>query len=57
MVKPVMTPAHMAAEMRARIEKTGEIAQSGILFGPERTGLDNEDISLADAICRVPLES
>ena len=25
------------------------------MFGPERTGLDNEDISLADAICRVPL--
>jgi tRNA/rRNA methyltransferase len=55
MVKPVMTPAHIAAEMRGRIEKTGEIAQSGILFGPERTGLENEDISLADVICRVPL--
>jgi tRNA/rRNA methyltransferase len=39
--------------MRAQ---AGESAtKSGVLFGPERTGLDNEDISLADAICRVPL--
>lgn len=53
MVKPVLTPARVASEIRAR-EQGGAI-KSGILFGPERTGLDNEDISLSDAICRVPL--
>ncbi|MDG1006783.1 MAG: RNA methyltransferase [Alphaproteobacteria bacterium] len=53
MVKPVLTPAKLAVEMRARLNDTHP--QSGILFGCERTGLDNEDISLADAICSVPL--
>ena len=53
MVKPVLTPAKLAVEMRARQNDTHP--QSGILFGCERTGLDNEDISLADAICSVPL--
>ena len=53
MVKPVLTPAKLAVEMRARQNDTHP--QSGILFGCERTGLDNEDISLADAICIVPL--
>ena len=54
MVKPVLTPQKVAAEMRSRQAETPNL-QSGILFGPERTGLDNEDISLSDAICRVPL--
>ena len=53
MVKPVLTPAKVAQDMRARSGAANP--QGGILFGPERTGLDNEDISLADAICRVPL--
>ena len=54
MVKPVLTPQKVAAEMRGRQLGAPDL-QSGILFGPERTGLDNEDISLSDAICRVPL--
>ena len=53
MVKPVVTPAAMAGAMRAR--QSEHHPQSGILFGCERTGLDNDDISLADAICSVPL--
>lgn len=54
MVKPVLTPQKVAHETRARqADISGP--QSGIVFGPERTGLDNEDISLCDAICRVPL--
>ena len=53
MVKPVVTPAAMAGAMRAR--QSENHPQSGILFGCERTGLDNDDISLADAICSVPL--
>lgn len=53
MVKPVLTPTKVAQEMRARAQD--ETPRCGLLFGPERTGLENEDISLADAICRVPL--
>jgi len=53
MVKPVMTPDHVAQQMRVQAGKSA--TKSGVLFGPERTGLHNEDISLADAICRVPL--
>ncbi|MGB0342518.1 MAG: RNA methyltransferase [Parvibaculales bacterium] len=57
MVKPVLTPRRVAEEMRAWVELSNAAGQvpGGILFGPERTGLTNEDISLADAICRVPL--
>lgn len=53
MVKPVVTPAAMAEAMHARQSESHP--QSGILFGCERTGLDNDDISLAGAICSVPL--
>lgn len=27
----------------------------GILFGPERTGLHNDDVSIADAVIEIPL--
>ena len=50
MVKPVLTPRQAAESLRARPE-----ARAGILFGPERSGLDNDDVSLADAIIEVPL--
>ena len=53
MVKPAVTPAAMARAMRTRQSESHP--QSGILFGCERTGLNNDDISLADAICSVPL--
>src|SRR5260370_39131063 len=52
MVKRELTPRHAAAEMR------GFIAASeacGILFGPERTGLVNDQIALADTVLTVPL--
>jgi tRNA/rRNA methyltransferase len=52
MTKPVVTPAAAAAEMR-RFAAAGE--PSGILFGPERTGLDNDDVARADAVLTVPL--
>lgn len=41
-----------AAEMLSKIS-AGE--QCGLMFGPERTGLRNEDVSLADAIINIPL--
>ncbi|WP_337997894.1 5,6-dimethylbenzimidazole synthase [Oleispirillum naphthae] len=51
-VKPVMTPRAAAAEMRGRIKAGQKVA---VLFGPERTGLTNDEVSLADAVCEVPL--
>lgn len=50
--KPVLTPSMAMGESAARIAQ-GE--KHGILFGPERTGLDNEDVVLADAILTFPV--
>ncbi len=50
MVKPVVTPRIAAENLRAKSR-----AKAGILFGPERSGLNNDDVSLADAIIEVPL--
>ncbi len=50
MVKPVLTPRKAAENMRA-----APAARAGILFGPERSGLSNDDVVLADAIIEVPL--
>ncbi len=52
MVKPVMTPARVAVEIQSRAKIA---AKTGIVFGCERTGLDNEDISRADVLCQVPI--
>jgi tRNA/rRNA methyltransferase len=52
MVKPVLTPAGAARELAARGAK-GE--RAGVMFGPERSGLDNDAISLADAIITAPV--
>jgi tRNA/rRNA methyltransferase len=52
MVRRVVTPRQAAAEMRA-YAAAGE--PCGVLFGPERTGLHNDDLTLADTILTVPL--
>jgi len=52
MTKRVLTPRAAIAEIRRVIEDGG---RPGILFGPERTGLENDDIALADAVISVPL--
>ena len=52
MVKRELTPRHAAAEMRG-FHAAGEA--SGVLFGPERTGLVNDQIALADTVLTVPL--
>jgi tRNA/rRNA methyltransferase len=52
MVKRELTPRHAAAEMRGFVA-AGEAC--GILFGPERTGLVNDQIALADTVVTVPL--
>ena len=50
--KTVFTPEAAAADMRARIA-AGE--RVGVLFGRERTGLENADIERARAIVTVPV--
>lgn len=52
MDKPVVTPRRAAEEMRAAWTG-GE--RCGVLFGPERTGLDNDDVALAGTVLTVPL--
>lgn len=52
MIKPVVTPRQAAAEMRAA---DGARQRCGVLFGPERTGLDNDDVALAGTVLTVPL--
>jgi tRNA/rRNA methyltransferase len=52
MTKRVLTPQAAVAEIRTAIAEGG---RPGILFGPERTGLENDDIALADAVISVPL--
>jgi tRNA/rRNA methyltransferase len=52
MAKPIVTARHAAAEARAKIAAGGRI---GFMFGAERIGLVNDDVSLADAILSVPL--
>jgi len=49
--KPVLTPRAAAAEIRA----VGAGMRCGLLFGRESSGLDNDDIALADRIVTVPL--
>jgi tRNA/rRNA methyltransferase len=52
MVRREVTPRHAAPEMRAWLA-AGEAC--GVLFGPERTGLLNDDVALADTVLTVPL--
>ncbi len=52
MLKPAIGPRELAAEVR---ERAARGQRSGVLFGPERTGLDNDDVALASHIVHVPL--
>lgn len=52
-VKPVMTARGAAAELR---EICGRDLRAGVLFGPERAGLDNDDMAQSDALIRFPLD-
>ncbi len=49
--KPVLTPEAAAREMR------GQAGRSAILFGPERSGLETDDVALARAIVTVPVNA
>lgn len=52
MVKPVFEPESAMAEARRMI---GEGRRVGILFGPERAGLENDDVAQANAVVTVPV--
>ncbi|HEY0275356.1 MAG TPA: RNA methyltransferase, partial [Paenirhodobacter sp.] len=52
LTKPIYTPEAAMAEAHARIKAGQKVA---ILFGPERTGLENDDIVRANAIITVPV--
>lgn len=49
LVMPVVGPAGMAGQIAASDER------SAVLFGPERSGLETEDVALANAIVTVPI--
>jgi tRNA/rRNA methyltransferase len=49
---PVTTPREIMPELRAKIASGQKVS---ILFGPERTGLENEDVAVADAILTIPV--
>jgi TrmH family RNA methyltransferase len=51
-IKPLLTARGAAAELRAVADRG---LRSGILFGPERAGLDNDDMAAADTLVRYPL--
>jgi tRNA/rRNA methyltransferase len=51
-IKPVLTARGAAAELR---EICARDLRAGVLFGPERAGLDNDDMAQADALVRFPL--
>jgi tRNA/rRNA methyltransferase len=53
LAKPVLAPDGAAAEIYGR-EAAGW--RCGILFGKERTGLENSDIAIADAIVTAPVD-
>jgi tRNA/rRNA methyltransferase len=52
--KPVLTPQAAAVRLR---EAAGADTRTGILFGGERSGLDNDDVSLANAIVSIPTDA
>ena len=49
---PVMTPEHAMNVAREKIAAGQKVA---VLYGPERAGLENDDIALANAVINVPV--
>jgi len=52
MTKPVVTPERAMEMAREKIAAGEKVA---VLFGPERAGLENDDIALANALISVPV--
>jgi tRNA/rRNA methyltransferase len=49
--KDVVTPEHAATAIHSSL--SGD-QKCGVMFGPERAGLENDDLSLADRIINIP---
>lgn len=52
MVKPMLSPRKCAEKLQ---QAYGRGEKTALLFGPERMGLNNDDIALSDAIVVVPV--
>ena len=52
LTKPIVTPERAMEQARVLIASGQKVA---FLFGPERTGLENDDIALANAIISIPV--
>ena len=52
--KTVMLPSEA---MPVAVSRSAAGERSGVLFGPERTGLDNDDVVLADTIITFPVDA
>ncbi len=50
--KPVLSPERAMQKARALVDEGQRVA---VMFGPERAGLENADVALADAIISVPV--
>ena len=57
MEKPVFTPREAIAELikRQTQQHKGKNLHQALLFGAERSGLDNEELMLADCVAQAPL--
>lgn len=52
LTKPVLSPEAAMTEATRRVQSGQKVA---VLFGPERAGLENDDIARANAIINVPV--
>ncbi|MET4806615.1 RNA methyltransferase [Limibacillus sp. MBR-115] len=52
MIKQIMTPKAAVRQLRQQI---ADGMQTALVFGPERTGLESDEVALADTIIEVPL--
>jgi tRNA/rRNA methyltransferase len=52
LAKPVLTPEQAAQQIRHRLE-SGQ--SCGVLFGPERAGLETDEVAVADAVVMAPV--
>jgi len=52
MTKDVMTPEQAGHDMRARVKRGEKVA---LMFGRERWGLTNDEVSLADVVVTAPV--
>jgi tRNA/rRNA methyltransferase len=52
MTKPAYTAKGAAIQISQNLQSQNKV---GILFGPERTGLNNDDLSHVDAVINIPL--